>query len=82
MVDEPHSMIVFTNGEKAEVRETPQEIKDRIEGAASPHLPLVNVTEPGGTVRWINALAIVEFHELHRGFEGRDAANFPAGTAP
>ena len=54
--------LVLATGDKLRVRETPDQIENAIAAAATPHIPLIKVTESGGQERRINAAQIVAFY--------------------
>ena len=57
------AVIVLTEGDPLNVRETVEQIMNRIEGVTSRHIPLIEVTDDSGNAHRVNAQEIVQFHE-------------------
>lgn len=57
------SKLVFTDGNKMDVRATVEEISGKLQGASSPTVPLIELVDSKGRDVWINANHIREIHE-------------------
>jgi hypothetical protein len=58
VAEENTAEIIFDAEHKLHTRNTPGEIKNRMEGVTTPHIPLIEVELPNGDTEMVNAAQI------------------------
>ena len=62
MAADAQLILHFAAGEPIEVIETPDQIRNLIDGVTSRHVALIEVTDTAGSTHWINVSQIVRYH--------------------
>jgi hypothetical protein len=57
-----NTVVVFDKDHELPVKSTPQEIRNQIGAASTPHVPVLELKDPRGELVWVNAKQIRAYH--------------------